>query len=65
MYDEFENHIHQAIYVSATPGDLELLHTDGDFAEQIIRPTGLLDPVMSNCLNKTSTTTQETLLISI
>lgn len=46
MYDEFENHIHQAIYVSATPGDLELLHTDGDFAEQIIRPTGLLDPVI-------------------
>ena len=45
-YDEFENKIHQAIYVSATPGDLELEHTNNTYAEQIIRPTGLLDPTI-------------------
>ena len=45
-YDEFENKINQAIYVSATPGDLELEHTNGEYIEQIIRPTGLLDPTV-------------------
>lgn len=45
-YDEFEKKINQAIYVSATPGDLELEHTGGKFVEQIIRPTGLLDPTI-------------------
>ena len=45
-YDEFEKKINQAIYVSATPGDLELEHTNGKFIEQIIRPTGLLDPTI-------------------
>ncbi len=45
-YDEFEKKIHQAIYVSATPGDLELEHTKGEYVEQIIRPTGLLDPTI-------------------
>ncbi len=45
-YDEFENKINQAIYVSATPGDLELEHTNGKYIEQIIRPTGLLDPTV-------------------
>jgi excinuclease ABC subunit B len=45
-YDEFENKINQAIYVSATPGDYELEKTDGEYAEQIIRPTGLLDPTI-------------------
>ena len=44
MYDEFEKKINQAIYVSATPGDYELEHTHNKFVEQIIRPTGLLDP---------------------
>lgn len=43
-YDEFEKKINQAIYVSATPGDLELKHTNNTYVEQIIRPTGLLDP---------------------
>ncbi len=38
--------INQAIYVSATPGDYELLKTDGVYVEQIIRPTGLLDPII-------------------
>ena len=45
-YDEFEKKINQVIYVSATPGDLELEHTDNKFVEQIIRPTGLLDPTL-------------------
>lgn len=45
-FDEFEKKIHQAIYVSATPGDYELEHTHGQFVEQIIRPTGLLDPTI-------------------
>ena len=45
-YEEFENKINQAIYVSATPGDYELEKTDGVYAEQIIRPTGLLDPTI-------------------
>ncbi len=45
-FDEFEKKINQAIYVSATPGDYELEHTEGKFIEQIIRPTGLLDPTV-------------------
>ena len=45
-YDEFEKKINQVIYVSATPGDYELEHTHGKFIEQIIRPTGLLDPTI-------------------
>ena len=45
-YDEFENKINQVVYISATPGDLELEHTNGKFVEQIIRPTGLLDPTI-------------------
>ena len=45
-YDEFEKKINQVIYVSATPGDLELEHTHGKYVQQIIRPTGLLDPTI-------------------
>ena len=45
-YDEFESKINQAIYISATPGDLELEHTHNQYVEQIIRPTGLLDPTI-------------------
>ena len=45
-YDEFEKKINQAVYISATPGDLELEHTNGKYVEQIIRPTGLLDPTI-------------------
>ncbi len=45
-YDEFEKKINQVVYISATPGDLELEHTNGKFVEQIIRPTGLLDPTI-------------------
>lgn len=43
-FDEFERLTNQAIYVSATPGDYELQQTEGIFTEQVIRPTGLLDP---------------------
>lgn len=45
-FAEFESHINQAIYVSATPGDYELEKTHGKYVEQIIRPTGLLDPII-------------------
>ncbi|MCW5908761.1 MAG: excinuclease ABC subunit UvrB [Chitinophagales bacterium] len=43
-FHEFEAKVHQAIYVSATPGDYELEKSGGVFVEQIVRPTGLLDP---------------------
>lgn len=43
-FQEFEEMIGQTIYVSATPGDYELEKTEGEVIEQIIRPTGLLDP---------------------
>ena len=43
-FDEFERLTPQTIYVSATPGDYELVQTEGVFVEQVIRPTGLLDP---------------------
>ena len=45
-FDEFEKKVHQAIYVSATPGDYEMEKVHGEVVEQIIRPTGLLDPVI-------------------
>ncbi|MBP6185017.1 MAG: excinuclease ABC subunit UvrB [Saprospiraceae bacterium] len=43
-FDEFETMVHQVVYVSATPGDYELEQTGGELVEQLIRPTGLLDP---------------------
>jgi len=43
-FEEFENRINQAIYVSATPGPYELTKAGGVIAEQVIRPTGLEDP---------------------
>ena len=46
QYEEFEYIQNQVIYVSATPSDYELQKTEGVFVEQIIRPTGLLDPVI-------------------
>ena len=45
-FDEFESKINQVICVSATPGDYELEKTNYKFVEQIIRPTGLLDPLI-------------------
>lgn len=43
-FDEFEKAVNQVVYVSATPGEYELHKTGGAIVEQIIRPTGLLDP---------------------
>jgi excinuclease ABC subunit B len=45
-FEEFEGCVKQVIYVSATPGKYELERADGQVAEQIIRPTGLMDPVI-------------------
>ena len=45
-FEEFENLANQTVYVSATPGDYELQKTGGVIVEQIVRPTGLLDPEM-------------------
>lgn len=45
-FEEFETLLHQVIYVSATPADYELKHSEGLVAEQLIRPTGLLDPII-------------------
>ena len=45
-FDEFEQRRGQTIYVSATPGSFELARTQGEVVEQIIRPTGLLDPIV-------------------
>jgi excinuclease ABC subunit B len=43
-YEEFEEMVNQCIYVSATPGKIELERTGGEVVEQVIRPTGLIDP---------------------
>ncbi len=45
-FEEFEEIQNQTIYVSATPADYELQKTEGVFVEQVIRPTGLLDPII-------------------
>ncbi|PYS86140.1 MAG: excinuclease ABC subunit B [Acidobacteria bacterium] len=45
-FEEFEKRVGQTIYVSATPGPYELKRTEGEVIEQIIRPTGLLDPLV-------------------
>ena len=45
-FDEFERCLNQAVYVSATPGPYELEKTHGETVEQIIRPTGLIDPLI-------------------
>jgi len=45
-FDEFQQKVRNILYISATPGDYELEQTQGEVVEQIIRPTGLLDPVV-------------------
>jgi len=45
-FEEFESMLNQVIFVSATPSDYELVKSEGIFVEQVIRPTGLLDPVI-------------------
>jgi excinuclease ABC subunit B len=46
-FGEFEGRVRQALYISATPGDYELKKSGGVFVEQVIRPTGLVDPEVS------------------
>ncbi len=46
MFDEWERRLRRTIFVSATPGPWELARTGGEVVEQVIRPTGLLDPVI-------------------
>ena len=43
-FDEFEERVGQTVYMSATPGNFELTASDGEYVEQVIRPTGLIDP---------------------
>lgn len=45
-FEEFEQIVNQIVYVSATPADYELEHSEGVVVEQLIRPTGLLDPII-------------------
>ena len=45
-FEEWEGRVNQAVYISATPNDYELDKTGGEVVEQVIRPTGLLDPVV-------------------
>ncbi len=53
-FEEFKGVINQLIYVSATPGPFELQETEGEVVEQLIRPTGLLDPIIEvkPCVNQ-------------
>src|SRR6187399_793975 len=53
-FDEFDSLHHQIIYVSATPADFEINESEGVLVEQVIRPTGLLDPVIEvkPCINQ-------------
>jgi excinuclease ABC subunit B len=45
-FEEFEEKVHRCIYVSATPGEYELEKAQGEIVEQVIRPTGLMDPLV-------------------
>ncbi|KQB83909.1 excinuclease ABC subunit UvrB [Corynebacterium oculi] len=45
-FDEFEDRVGQTVYLSATPGDYEMAASGGEFVEQVIRPTGLVDPTI-------------------
>ncbi len=53
-FDEFEKMVNQVVYVSATPADYEIMESEGVIVEQVIRPTGLLDPVLEvrPCVNQ-------------
>ncbi|HET7168583.1 MAG TPA: excinuclease ABC subunit UvrB [Candidatus Limnocylindrales bacterium] len=46
-FEEFEATVHQAVYMSATPGPYELERSEGQIAQQLIRPTGIVDPMIS------------------
>ncbi|MCQ2313795.1 MAG: excinuclease ABC subunit UvrB [Bacteroidales bacterium] len=60
-FDEFESLTGQTIYVSATPADYEMKQTEGVYVEQLIRPTGLLDPIIEvrPCLNQVDDLVEE------
>jgi len=60
-FEEFEKNVVQTIYVSATPGDYELEKAKGEIVEQIIRPTGLVDPIieMRPCKNQVANLLEE------
>ena len=76
-FDEFMSKIKQAVFISATPGDFELELTGGEVSEQIIRPTGLLDPIVNvrptknqiddivNEINKTISKGERTLITTL
>ncbi len=53
-FDEFEQLVNQVVYVSATPADYEIIESEGVIVEQVIRPTGLLDPIIEvrPCVNQ-------------
>ncbi|WP_127717418.1 excinuclease ABC subunit UvrB [Halobacteriovorax sp. HLS] len=61
-FQEFEQKLDQVMYVSATPGNYELEKTHGEYVEQVIRPTGLLDPIIEV---KDATTQVDDLLIQV
>ena len=60
-FEEFEKNANQVVYVSATPGDYELEKAKGEIVEQIIRPTGLIDPAieMRPCKNQVANLLEE------
>ncbi len=64
-FDEFEALTGQTIYVSATPGDYEMQQTQGVYVEQLIRPTGLLDPVIEvrPCTNQVDDLVDEIVMV--
>ncbi|MEK6578264.1 MAG: excinuclease ABC subunit UvrB [Bdellovibrionota bacterium] len=59
-FEEWENHLYKTVYVSATPGEYELQKSGGEIVEQVIRPTGLLDPVIE--VKKASTQVDDLLI---
>ncbi|WP_372654765.1 excinuclease ABC subunit UvrB [Halobacteriovorax sp.] len=61
-FPEFEKKLDQVLYVSATPGNYELERTHGEYVEQVIRPTGLLDPIIEV---RDATTQVDDLLIEV
>ncbi len=65
-FDEFEALTGQTIYVSATPGDYEMQQTQGVYVEQLIRPTGLLDPRIEvrPCTNQVDDLVDETIRVT-
>ncbi len=53
-FQEFESMMDKVVYVSATPSNYELQKSEGIIVEQIIRPTGLIDPIVEDAIGQTS-----------